>query len=315
MKRRIFVRGVGVFWLGLSALAIPEGVPAQPAPQTQAQSRQAEDPLQIAIAKSNAYVELMNRTLRAVDSWGRYTSWVNLRTGPTGRERYIAYGLYTPYDVRSEIEKARQTVGKPPATPELDDTVTRYIEAYEKLAPLLTRASAYYERQDYRDDRMAEGKTLHAQLVPAAEAFLKEREAIERQMRVFSADISQRELAAIEQREGRSARWHVRDVMIEARRILDRMPTEKQPVVDVKAFDEALAVYAASVRRFDEFAQANPGKVRFIDSQPRSLLSKLREYRDKLARARGNGRRAGDTTWILFDYNNMTQLSETAGRF
>ena len=59
----------------------------------------------------------MNRTLRAVESWERYTSWVNVRTGPTGKERYITYGLYSLYDVRDEIRKAGEATALPPAAP------------------------------------------------------------------------------------------------------------------------------------------------------------------------------------------------------
>jgi hypothetical protein len=42
--------------------------------------------------KFNAYVDFLNRTLRASESIDRYRSWVNWTTGPTGRERII-YGL------------------------------------------------------------------------------------------------------------------------------------------------------------------------------------------------------------------------------
>ena len=267
------------------------------------------------LEKHNAYIGLMNRTLRAVDSWRRYTSWVNVKTGPTGRERYISYGLYTLYDVRRETDRVLKVMGEEPLMPDLDATVGRYVEAYEKLAPLIARAAAYYERQDYRDDQMAEGKRLHGELVPAATTFLKERESLEAQMQRLSASISERELGIIEATEGRSARWHIRDVMIEARRMLDAMPTSKAPIVRMAEFDKVLADYAASVRRLDEFNQANPGKIKFFDSQPRSLLSKLRDYRDRLVRAKGDGRRAGATNWIVFDYNSMLRSAETASRF
>src|SRR5690606_30706254 len=72
-----------------------------------AQQQDAE--LQALIRKSNAYVGLLNRTLRAVESWNRYTSWVKVKTGRTGRERII-YGLYGLYDVRGEIGKAREAM-------------------------------------------------------------------------------------------------------------------------------------------------------------------------------------------------------------
>ena len=84
--------------------AMPVAVSAQGVPAQGAASAPAgEAELQAAITKSNAYTALMNRTLRAIQSWERYASWVDMKKGPTGKERYISYGLYSLYDVTGEI--------------------------------------------------------------------------------------------------------------------------------------------------------------------------------------------------------------------
>lgn len=303
--------------LALPALAQSAPQPAVPSPSTLGQPapRPARDPaLQEAIAKSNAYIELMNRTLRAKESWGRYTSWVNLKTGPTGKERYITYGLYSLYDVRSEIEKANAATLAEPKTPELDATVLRYIKAYETLAPLITKAAAYYERQDYKADGAAEGKALHAQLVPAAETFLAERVALDLLMKQFSRDLNRRELATL---DPKSPQYQVKIVMIGAEEMIELMPSQDKPIVDMKVYDEALARYAASVRAFDEWNQANPGKLSSFDSAPGRFLGKLREFQTKLARAKGDARRGAgqDLVWIVNDYNMMISSSQMALRF
>lgn len=223
---------------------------AQPAPQAAAK-RPAQDPeLQAAIAKSNAYTSLANRTLRAVRSWDRYKSWVDMKKGPTGKERYISYGLYSLYDVKDEIAKAEAATGQPPAQPELDGAVKRYIAAYQELAPLITRAERYYQRKDYRDDNVAEGRELHARMVPAAEAFLRERTVFSNQLSGYKKGIDARELAAIEASEGRQARWQLRNIMINARAVMDYMPSNEHPIVDLAGFDTALAGYAAAIRRW-----------------------------------------------------------------
>lgn len=272
--------------------------------------------LQAAIAKSNAYTALMNRTLRAIQSWERYRSWVDMSRGPTGRERYISYGLYSLYDVAGEISRAEAATAREPVMPELDQTVGRYIQAYQALAPLITRAERYYERKDYRDDNLAEGRDLHARMVPAAEAFLRERAALDAQMRSFKSDLDGRELAAIEKREGRSARWQVRNIMIQARAVMDLMPSNERPIVDLKAFDAEIARYAAAVREMDRFKEANPSGVPMIESQASSWLGKLRDFRDKLARSRGDVRRgaANDANWLVNSYNTMVSLADTAMR-
>ncbi|MGU9981768.1 YiiG family protein [Phreatobacter sp. HK31-P] len=278
-----------------------------------AQDRPAPDAaLQAAIVKSNAYTALLNRTLRAVESWDRYRSWVNMQRGPTGRERYIVYGLYSLYDVRGEIEKAEQAVTQEPALPDLDDAMRRYIQSYRTLAPLITRANVYYERKDYQDDGAALGRELHREMVPAAEAFLKDRADVERAMRAFRADLNNRELADIERREGRSARWNVRNVMIAARGVMDLMPSNERPVVDMAAFDEAIQRYAAALRDLDKLKETDPEGASMLDSQAGSWLGSLREYRQKLARARGDARRAGghERTWIVNNYNMMVSMSD-----
>lgn len=275
------------------------------------------DDLQAAIAKSNAYTALMNRTLRAIQSWERYRSWVDMRRGPTGNERYISYGLYSLYDVTSEIAKAEEATDQQPRVPELDDTMRRYIAAYQRLAPLITQAERYYERKDYRDDAMALGRDLHRQMVPAAETFLEQRRILEARMREFKGDLDQRELTAIEAREGRSGRWQIRNIMINARAVMDLMPSNDQPVVDMPAFDRAIAQYAAAIREMDRFKETNPRGVSMIDSHASSWLGKLRDFREKLARSRGDVRRSGagsDANWIVNDFNTMVTLSSTAMR-
>ena len=272
--------------------------------------------LQASIAKANAYTQLMNRTLRAMQSWERYRSWVDMRQGPTGRERYLSYGLYSLYDVGGEIRRATEATRQEPAAPELDQTVTRYIEAYQTLAPLISRAERYYERKDYRDDNMAEGRELHIRMVPAAEAFLRERALLDTQMRTFKNDLDVRELAAIEKREGRSARWQVRNIMINAQAVMDVMPTSGQPVADLKALDAAINQYGLAVREMDRFKENNPSGVPMIESQASSLLGRLRDFRDKLTRARGELRRdtAMDVNSLVNSYNMMVSLADTAMR-
>ena len=197
-------------------------------------------------------------------------SWVNVKTGPTGKERVI-YGLYSLYDVRSEIEKALAAVHKPPAYPELDQAVKRYVAAYQALAPLITEADGYYERRDYLGDKMAGGRVLHMKILPAALAYLAERKALERNIEAVKRAIDRRELDAIAEREGRKARWQVRNVMVEAQGVIDLLPRNAQPIVDLPAFDKALDTYAEAVKAFDTYSAANPNsfsRLRIEPAQP-----------------------------------------------
>ncbi len=316
----MILRRLALGAIGATALLVSASQPllAQGAPaQGKAAVPAGEGDLQAAIAKSNAYTQLMNRTLRANESWQRYASWVDMKKGPTGKERYIAYGLYSLYDVTGEIRKAEEAAAREPKLPEIDAAVLRYIKAYQELAPLITSAERYYDRKDYRDDNVAEGRTLHAAMVPAAKTFLDERAKLDALMRVYKKGLDQRELAALEQREGRSARWQVRNVMIHARAVIDLMPSNEQPIVDLKAFDAATADYAKAVREMDAFKDKNPGTSLFIDSQAGTWLGKLRDFSEKVARSKGDVRRgaADAANWIVRDYNMMISLADTAVRF
>ena len=93
--------------------------------------------IQPAIEKANLYIETAKYTERAVDSWDRYLSWVDVETGPTGKERYISYGMYPIDDLSGLLEAARAAAGQEPVTPQLDAAMKRYIDAYEALFPVM----------------------------------------------------------------------------------------------------------------------------------------------------------------------------------
>jgi len=238
-----------------------------------------------------------------------------MRKGPSGRES-IVYGLYSLYDVRGEIAKAKAAVDTEPKMPELDAGIGPYVAAYEALAPIIAKANGYYERADYKVDKMAEGKELHAQLASAGKAFLDERAKLEPLFAREKLKSDETELALIEKREGRKARWHVANVMIRARPLVSLLPTSAKPVVDLAVFDATLAAYATAVKSMDEFAATEPGSFSGFEGRPAAWLGKLREFQEKLVRAKGDARRARvDTTWIVNDYNSLISASQMATRF
>jgi Protein of unknown function (DUF3829) len=286
------------------------------------QSAGAED-VRAAIQKANLYIEVAKLTERAADSWDRYTSWVNMKTGPTGKERYISYGMYEIYDVGGLLKEARGAASLKPSTPKLDTTMKRYMDVYEVLVPVMNRANDYYERKGYRADGMAEGRALHARMVPLANAFLTEREAMLRDLRAFVREVEQQEVAAIEAREGRSRAWQAAQVMHAANRVVDLFPrTRPTPmdsdtlekklkaigpntpgekfdeiiagvvrpagvVIDMKGFDPAMKGYAEAVEMFDRFAAEKPEGLKDFKDLPRQLLNGLRALHEPLARSQG----------------------------
>jgi Protein of unknown function (DUF3829) len=264
----------------------------------------------------------MNRTIRISDAWSRYTSWVNLKTGPTGKERYIDYGIYSVYDVRGELEKARAAADAQPSIAELDAAMKAYASAVEAVSPIINRASGYYDRKDHKSDNLAEGKDLHAKLMPAMENYLKERAKLKALFRPFKNDLDQQELAAIEAADGKKARWHTKNVLIRAAEVMEFLPSQSAPIVDMQPFEVSLAAYGSAVRDYDNFALENPDTRKLSNAS--TLLGRLRDLRDKLAKAKGDVRVAARSDMMLAqgmalnmmvqDYNNMVQMEQMLAR-
>jgi Protein of unknown function (DUF3829) len=312
-----------LFWIGAAHPVVAQTAVDQALDAAQPQTRAAPDAaLSAQVQKSNAIIALMNRTLRISEAWDRYTSWVNLKSGPTGKEQYIDYGIYSVYDVRGEIAAANSAASQPPAFPDLDAAVKRYILAVETVSPIIDRTNGYYDRKDYKADKAAEGKVLHTKLVPAMETFNKELAALRALFRPFKADLDQRNLASIEATEGKKARWHARNVLILAERLMDRLPSPAAPIVDMKTFSEDVAEYGKAVREFDNFALDNPGTNTLSNAS--GLLGRFRDLQELLEKSKGDLRIAARKDMMLGqgmtlnmmvqDYNSMLQLEEAFGR-
>ena len=207
-------------------------------------------------AKLNAYVGCINRlSARSYDSRKRYFSWAG-RNGPTGKERII-YGTYTIYDTsdcRKNVEKANALEPRDAA---LEAAATAYAEAVSALEPLLKEADDYYTQQDYKDDRMAKGRALHPRLVAAWDAFAAADRKLRSEVEAINDKRAAERLAEVERTEGRSARYHVEALMIEAKRVLRAQDAEKP---DLAAIAQALNDYESSVRAAEQASGANGGK-------------------------------------------------------
>lgn len=205
--------------------------------------------------KLNAYVGCINRlSARAFDSRSRYFSWA-AKSGPTGKERII-YGTYTIYDTsdcRKNVEAANALA---PRDAELEAAATGFAEAAATLEPLLKEADDYYTQENYKDDRMAKGKALHTRLVAAWDSFA----AADRKLRAGVEAINDRraaeKLAAIEQSEGRKARYHIEATMIAAKRVMRANEADKP---DLAAITAAVGDYEAAVNAAAPFAASDGG--------------------------------------------------------
>jgi hypothetical protein len=251
------------------------------------------------IAKNNAYVKLLNESLRARDSWNRYLSWVNVQRGPTGKERII-YGLYSvsASSAKEAIANARKAADTPPAAPALDAAAKELASKFETVFPIMNEANDYYDRKDYMSDHAAGAKRLHGKLVPAARAFTAARDKMERLQDELKDKLDTLELARIEKAEGKQYRWHMKRTMTLAKKAVDLMPTDPRHPGDMKDFDLAISKLGDAAREFDAYVR-DSGKSGSFDHYPRDIVGRLREVKEKLAHRRA------DPTFYSMDYNGV----------
>ncbi len=157
---------------------------------------------------------------RALQSRRRYLSWCDAATGPTGNERHI-YGLYNvSIDPNRCAEAVTKASGLPPEQPELDGMANAYLAALRTLLPLLDQADRYYERENYRDDNMAQGKALHPQLMAAWSGFETAYDRFSTRVDTLQDQVFDRELERCAALPQKNLRCHVTHVIVLSKRVL-----------------------------------------------------------------------------------------------
>jgi len=270
-----------------------------------------------AVEKLNAYVGCINRlSARAYDSRARYFSWA-AKSGPTGHERII-YGLYTIYDTTDCRNNVKKANALEPHDAALEAAATAYAKAATKLELLLKEADDYYTQQDYKDDKMAKGKALHPLLVAAWDDFESADKNLRGGVETINDKRALEKLAAIEQSEGRQARYHVEALMIQAKRVL-RAEDSGKP--DLAAITQALADYESIVKAAEQFTGSGGGaKIgSFFMNNAKSFLvtakALMRRIRDHVPYSSGDKMMLGNagSGWmiegspprLLRDYNQL----------
>lgn len=274
--------------------------------------------------KLNAYVGCINRlSERSYDSRRRYFSWVG-KNGPTGKERII-YGTYTIYDT-SDCRKNVETANAlEPRDVELEAAASSYADAVSKLEPLLKEADDYYKQEDYKDDRMAKGRAMHPRLVAAWDAFANADKALRAGVESINDRRAAERLAAIEQSEGKNARYHVEAVMIAAKRVLRSMETDKP---NVTTMTQAITEYEALVKSTEKLAADSNAKIGsfFINNAKSYLVTAkqlMRRIRDKVPYSQGDRMMLnagsgwmveGSPQRLMRDYNQLVESYNRGGR-
>lgn len=317
MARTLLIRAALLSCVGLATPALAQDKPTPIGPKLQ------------------PYIGCINRlSERSYSSRDRYLSW-SKESGPTGKERII-YGLYTIYDTadcRKNVEKAAEMA---PKNEELEKAGAAYAAAVGALEPLLKEADDYYAQENYKDDKMAKGKAMHPKLMAAWSAFASADKDLRGVVQKLN-DISQaEELAEVEKREGRKARWHVMDVMLKAK-ALNRVEGNGDPAkMDLAKVQELIGAYEASVKALETYAEEHKEPGLGPERIGSTYVSAAKSY---LATAKGLMRRVRDHVpyssgermmlsqqgagWmiegspprLMRDYNELVNRYNSGGRF
>ena len=227
----------------------PPAPKAPPAPRAKAPASESQ--------KLNQYVACYNGAdSRAHDAMNRYRRWVqDMKTGPTGKERNVL-GVYTVSDHSVKAcAKLPELADAAPPLPELDQAAKPYAAALAAWAGTLAEADKYYSRQDYKDDKMAKGKAMHADLVKHFEAFDTASKAFSQALDAANDKRQTEQLAELEKSEGRKFNyWHIA-TMMNAKKLTKLI---SEDTFDVDQASAALKAYEDAAQGLSDFAKQAP---------------------------------------------------------
>jgi len=241
-------------------------------------------------SKLGEYISCMNNTSkRVIDSRNRYLSWVDEKTGPTGKERNI-YGLYeiNAETCLSSLDKAKAMT---PPLPEVDSAASEYKKALDELVPIVKTANKYYDQDDYKDDKMAKGKQLHAQLMSGFSKFEQVNKGFEERVTTLNDGVSGRQLSRLEKDATRKLQYLSERSLHEAKALIRLTDVGELKELDQQKLDVALQTYDKTLTELEQYAdshKAEVDKISMFSSYLSGCKGFLKASKDLLRRKRDN---------------------------
>jgi tetratricopeptide (TPR) repeat protein len=266
--------------------------------------------------KLGFYVDCLNSVDRGLHSaYHDYTTRVDRVKGPqAGHEP----SLFVRDEIEPCFDKLKQGMSAPPALAELDAAAQNYSTALQKLAPVLKDAIEYYRQEDYKDDKLAKGKQLHAPLVAAFDEFDKASDQFHAALDAEDVRFKERELAEIEQKQGRNLSYLHRVVMLRAKQLVKL--GEAEPIDPVK-YQPALDAYSQAVEEASAYFNAHRtelgDRVSCWQVVERAARDFLKEGKEKLRNLRENKKPQpslmGDDRFVD-EYNDLIMMANNCSR-
>ncbi|PZR71980.1 MAG: hypothetical protein DLM73_14190 [Chthoniobacterales bacterium] len=184
-----------------------------------------DDKFKLLVEKIQLHSKAITAARTIQKSYDHYASWVDLKKGPTGKEKGIDSGIPDISGALPAITAAASSGPSAwPPLPNADTAAQKLGETTTALAPLVKAASDYYAQHQYKTDGAKRGQELHAQLMPLFEQAFGFETLLRRELSAVGEDIERRNLAQIEKEHGKNYEWHLRSFLLAAKTLADLLP-------------------------------------------------------------------------------------------
>jgi hypothetical protein len=192
--------------------------------------------------KLQGYIECFNEIdSGAHRSIARYASWVkDMKLGPSGKES-VVHGLYAleSQKIAQCANTFPQTARLRPSMATLDTAAEIYIKVLTGMDKQVQAAHSYYDRQNYKDDKLTQGRVLHGPLAASFDAFMEASQSFSEALDVENDLVLTAKLSELEKIDGRKLPYFKMAVMNRAKLLSNTLGEEKFEVT--KAGEQMVA--------------------------------------------------------------------------
>ena len=224
-----------------------------------------DDKFKSLVEKTVLYTKALSAARIVQKSYDRYASWLDVKTGPTGKEKTVE-GIPDMTAAVQEISDAGATgPGMWPPLPTVDAAAQKLAQATSALAPVVKSASDYYAQKKYKTDAAKHGQELHAQMLPMFEQFFGSEVAMRRELSAVLEDVERRNLAQIEKEHGKNYDWHLRNFLFAAKTLADLLPNHVDAaMIESARYRQRFANLQAAYTLFTQYCLEHPAEVQKV---------------------------------------------------
>jgi len=223
-------------------------------------AEEAANPDDALAEKLGKYIYCLNSTDKSVSrSRKYYVSLVDEKTGPTGKERYV--GGVSSIDSDQCIKSLDKAQTMPPSLPEVQAAAAAYKAALLELVPIATTAEKYYKQNDYKDDKMAKGKQMHAPLMAAFGKFETADKEFDGLVTRMNEDLSGRQLQRLAKDPKNRLQYLAKLAMARSKELVRMVDVGALKDLDAAKYQAALEGVEKANTELETYATSNKAEV------------------------------------------------------